>query len=270
MIRGRGTDWLWLPMVALFLVPVVIHVAMHSSPGQASVQGSLVLGRAGLDSLLEEAAGTRPVIVNFWATWCTPCVAELPRIDRVFVSMNGAVQAVAVNIGDPEFDRLLSFRGSVSLTMPVVWLNPHEASALKEEWGLPDVLPVTVFLDAAGMEASRALGSRSEEYFRETISGALPPDTAASAPGSGGLHIVVVGDPSDSLTAALLGAAVELAGEEGVDRFDPSVPADLAELESRYLPLDDAPYAQPCIGTACGRISRTVQELTATVETLTP
>lgn len=257
-------------MVALFLIPVAVHVATHSSPEQALVQGSLILGRAGLDSLLGDAAGTRPVIVNFWATWCAPCVAELPLIDRVYASLNGSVQAIAVDIGDPDPDRLLNFRGSVRLTMPVVWLNPLEASMLKEEWGLPDVLPVTVFLDAAGTETTRALGSRSEEYFRETVSDAQPPGTSASSSEPGRLHIVVVGDPSDSLTAALADAAVELAGEEGVERFDPSVPADLAELESRRLPLDDAPYAQPCIGTACGRISRTVQNLIATVEALIP
>jgi thiol-disulfide isomerase/thioredoxin len=262
-------EWLWLPIVALFLVPVAVHVSTHSGVESPVAQGSLIIGRDGLDSLLSEAAGDRPVIVNFWATWCTPCVAELPHLDRVQASLGGSVLAVAVDLGDPELGKLLEFREAVTLSMPVVWLDEQEAAALKEEWGLPDVLPVTVFLDATGTETGRALGSRSEEYFRETILGMQPPDTLSSVPDSEGLHIVVAGDPSDSLTAALLDAAIGLAGEAGVDRFDPSIPSDREELESRFLPLDGMPYAQPCIGTSCGRISRTVGDLISTVNALT-
>jgi thiol-disulfide isomerase/thioredoxin len=265
-----SVDWLWLPMVALFLVPVAVHLSTHPSVESPVVQGSLITGRDGLDSLLAEAAGSRPVIVNFWATWCTPCVSELPHIDRVFASLDGAVLAIAVDIGDPDLGKLLDFRETVTLSLPVVWLDGREANLLKEEWGLPDVIPVTVFLDAAGTETARALGSRSEDFFRDAVLGMQPPDTVSSFSGSDGLHIVVAGDPSDSLTAALLGAAVELAGEEGVDSFDPSIPADREELESRYLPIEGVPYAQPCVGTSCGRLSRTVEDLIATVNTLTP
>jgi len=270
-MNHRGyLEWLWLPMILLFLIPVAIHVSTHSSIESPAVQGSLITGRDGLDSLLSEAAGKRPVIVNFWATWCTPCVAELPHIDRVHSSLDGAVLAIAVDIGDPDLGSLLDFREAVTLSLPVVWLDEREAAQLKEEWGLPDVLPVTVFLDATGSESGRALGARSEEYFLETVRGIQPPDTVTPVSDSEGLHIVVAGDPSDSLTAALLDAAIELAGEEGVDSFDPSLPSDREELESRYLPLEGMPYAQPCIGTSCGRISRTVEDLTSTVNALTP
>jgi len=268
MMRGRRVvDLLWLPLVALLLLPVGLHVSHRSVPYGGGVQGPLIPGRAGLDSLLADAVGRKPVIVNLWATWCAPCVAELPRIDRVYGSMDGAVLAVAVDIGDPDSTRLLAFREEVSLSMPMVWLDAGEAAALKEEWGLPDVLPVTVFLDAGGRETERALGSHGEEYFREAVLGAAPPDTAAS-PAVGGLHVTVSGDPSDPLTAALLETAVSLAGEEGVDFYDPSDPDDLAEMESLYLPLDGSPFAQPCVGSACGRICRTAEDLSATVEGL--
>lgn len=270
MSPGRWLDRLWMLPVVILLLPVVIHAVRHSSAEGSTEQGRLILGRAGLDSLLAAASGHRPVLVNFWATWCTPCVAELPHIDAVRSSLEGGIEAVAVDIGDPDPGTLLDFREEVRLSMPVVWLDAGEAAALKEEWDLPDVLPVTVLLSADGAETARALGSRSEAYFREIVDGAAPPGPAESPGGGDGLHIVVVGASSDSLTAALLAAALALAGEEGVDRFDPALPADRAELEARFLPLDVTPYAQPCIGSACGRLARSAEELAATVETLTP
>jgi len=68
-VTGRRlTDWLWLPIVLVFCVPVILHVVSHHGMDAAAEQGSLVEGRSGLDSLLADPLG-RPVILNFWATW---------------------------------------------------------------------------------------------------------------------------------------------------------------------------------------------------------
>lgn len=269
MTGRRLADWLWLPIVLVFCVPVLLHVTSHHGLDAATEQGSLVLGRTGLDSLLAGSIG-KPVIVNLWATWCTPCVGELPHIDRVHSSMEGAVMAIAVDIGDPDIANLLEFREEVNLAMPMVWLDAVEVEALKRDWELADVLPITIILDTSGKETGRVLGSRSEEFFLEAVSGALIEDPGSEAPESDGLHIIVAGDPSDSLTAALLEVALDLAGEDGVEAFDPTDPAGVSELSARFLPLTGSPYAQPCVGDACGRLSRTVEDLVASVESLIP
>lgn len=264
-------DWLWIPVVLLFLIPVAMSMqGGHSGHHGPVTQGSLVIGRAGLDSLLAEAAG-EPVIINFWATWCSPCVGELPDIDRVYSASGGGITAVAVDIGDPELETLLEFREEFSVSMPMVWLDGDEVMALKADWDLADVLPITVILDPTGMETSRFYGARSAEYFESVISGAHAPDTSAVLENDPeGLHIIVVGDPDEPLTLELLEVSMELAGEEGVEHYDPSDPSGMAAMDSLFLPLSGFPYAQPCVGDACGRPAGSVEELLQIVENLTP
>jgi thiol-disulfide isomerase/thioredoxin len=267
MRYGRLTDYLWILMVALLLYPVFRYGAVSVSPAELVEQGPLLAGRASLDSLLSGSRGI-PVLINFWATWCTPCVGELPHIDHLYRSMEGGIAAVAVDIGDPRLETLLSFREELTLSMPVVWLSQSEVSRLKTDWDLPDVLPVSIILDCDGRETVRVAGARDESFFLEALSGSVTQDTSATDVEDHELHINLVGIEGDSLTKVLYDACVELAGQGGVDVFYPSIPADSASMEDLYLPFAGLPYAQPCIGSACGRLARTPEELVTVVGSL--
>lgn len=269
VVYEKLTDYLWIPLVLIFLFPVIKYTSSHNTVDNSQVmQGPLVVGREALDSLLSLNSG-KPVIVNFWAVWCSPCVGELPHIDEVYRSMEGDVAAIAVDLGDPELETLLNFREEFKLSMPVVWLNESDAAMLKDEWHLSNVLPITVVFDAEGMEIARAAGVRDESFFRNAVSVSLIPDTSDEHHNEElALHINVVGFSADTLTDVLMAKAVELAGEEYVDFYDPSIPSDSLRIEELYLPHSGYPYAQPCIGTACGRPAGTPDELQQSVENL--
>jgi len=265
----KFTDFLWIPIILIFLFPVIRHSGSHTSNDDGLVeQGPLMTGREALDSLLAGNLG-KPVIVNFWATWCTPCVGELPVIDDIYRSMEGRIAVVAVDIGDLELEILLKFREEVNLSMPVVWLNENDAAQLKDDWGLSDVLPITVVFDSGGNETVRIAGTRDESFFRNAVEeGSLPDTTSENQIEELSLHINVVGIEADSLTQMLMTEALELASEEGVDFYDPSIVADSLLMEELYLPNPGYPYAQPCVGSACGRLVRTPAELRQAVGNL--
>ena len=44
----------------------------------------------------------KPIIINFWATWCPPCRAELPSMNRAWKKISRDIQMIAVNIGEDE------------------------------------------------------------------------------------------------------------------------------------------------------------------------
>ncbi len=264
----RFRSYLWIPLVLVFLIPVLKCGVTHESDGESVTQGLLLVGRDALDSLLSSSEG-KPVIVNFWATWCTPCVGELPHIDEVYRSFEGGIAAVAVDIGDPELETLLKFREMLKLSMPVVWLSENDAQILKREWDLADVLPITLIYDAEGNEIRRVAGTREREFFRNAVSGEIIEDTILiEDPLDVALHINVVGFSTDSLTEILLETSIEIAGSENVDFFDPSIPSDSMEIEALFLPKTGYPYAQPCIGGACGRPAKTTDELLQAIENL--
>jgi thiol-disulfide isomerase/thioredoxin len=249
----RLGEWLWIPLVLVFLLPVALIVGSGRSPAAGGRGGGpLLYGRDALDSILEASSGG-PVLVNLWATWCTPCIGELPHLAEVRDSLFPAVEVVAVSVGDPDPGAVRRFHGEAGLSLPLVWLDPEEARRLLDQWEVADVLPVTLAFGPGGEETSRVAGARSREFFMAMAEGGEARPDSGEGAGHGRLHINVVGPPGAPQTAALHEEAVRLAGEGGVDLYDPADPADSAAIDSLMLPRLGVPYAQPCVGAACGR-----------------
>ena len=97
----------------------------------------------------------RVSIVNFWATWCAPCRAEMPSLDALAAAYEGQVNVVAIATGRNPRPALDRFMTDAEITRLPVWLDPK--SALAREMGVVG-LPVTVILDADGQEIGRLTG----------------------------------------------------------------------------------------------------------------
>jgi len=102
---------------------------------------------------LSEAAG-KPLLVNLWASWCGPCVKELPTLDALS-RQPGAPKIVAVSedIGErPSVDAFLKSHGIKDLE---IWRDPQMAlsGALHVQ-----VMPTTVYYDSSGKEVWRYTG----------------------------------------------------------------------------------------------------------------
>lgn len=114
----------------------------------------LDLGRLdGAGFTLAEAAG-RPVLVHFFATWCPPCVTELPALDRLAARREGqplAMLLVSVAEVDAAVRRFLTSRPT---TLPVL-MDRDRAAA--RAWGVT-TLPTTILLDATHARAFLAEG----------------------------------------------------------------------------------------------------------------
>ena len=116
-----------------------------------------VLGHPGRQLSLQSRAG-HPVIVNFFASWCTPCQKETPLIARFYRSGPGHVAIIGVDVNDSAAKAMAFVRKS-GVTYPVA-VDPMPMKAAIA-YNLPG-LPATFFLNARHIIVKRVYGPVTE------------------------------------------------------------------------------------------------------------
>lgn len=107
--------------------------------------------------LVVERLRGKPLLVNFWATWCPPCVEEMPMIDAFFRENNAnGWQVVGLAIDQPTAVRKFLARTPVSYPIGLAGLQGTEL--VKQLGNTAGGLPFTVVVDSDGSIAARKMG----------------------------------------------------------------------------------------------------------------
>jgi thiol-disulfide isomerase/thioredoxin len=88
----------------------------------------------------------QPTVINLWASWCEPCRAELPELQRLADRAGGAVTVLGVVTNDSR-PAAASLAADLGVSFPAVF---DGSSELQHSVG-PQVLPMTLFVDASGV-----------------------------------------------------------------------------------------------------------------------
>ena len=97
------------------------------------------------------------VLLNFWATWCTPCIRELPAVDRLQSTLGGqGLEVVALSIDDTGIDAPASFARRLGLTHLNVYLDFTGTTA--EAFPLYG-LPISYLIDREGVLLGYIVGA---------------------------------------------------------------------------------------------------------------
>lgn len=100
----------------------------------------------------------RYVLLNIWATWCPPCVKELPSLDRLQARLGSSTfEVVALSIDRKGLDTIRSFYQATGIANLAIYLDREgkSMSALKITG-----LPTTILVDPRGREVARWLGPK--------------------------------------------------------------------------------------------------------------
>lgn len=99
----------------------------------------------------------KPLMINFWATWCPPCVEELPLIDRFFKDHAGnGWQVIGLAIDQPSAVR--KFLERTPVTFPIGLAGLEGTDLIKQMGNASGGLPFTLVMDGDGRVAARKLG----------------------------------------------------------------------------------------------------------------
>ena len=116
---------------------------------------------------LAEFAG-KPVILNFWASWCGPCKSEMPDIEEAYKTYGEQIHFILVNLTDGQSETVETAHGYVAgqgYTFPVYYdVDLAGAEAYKVS-----SIPITYFIDAKGNIVAYASGMMSASRLQSGI-----------------------------------------------------------------------------------------------------
>lgn len=128
--------------------------------------------RPGGGELVMASLRGRPLVINFWATWCAPCIKELPALDRFHREQGpSGWQVIALAIDGPTPVR--EFLAKLPVSMPVGLAALDGTDLVRELGNTQGGLPFTVLVAADGHIAWRKLGETSLEELRREAARAL-------------------------------------------------------------------------------------------------
>ena len=102
----------------------------------------------------------RAVLLNLWATWCAPCRAEMPALDRLEAAKGGqGFEVVAVNVDTARLERRAAFLDGIGVKTLVRYADPSgDAFETLRKDGKALGLPVTLVIDKNGCEVASVEG----------------------------------------------------------------------------------------------------------------
>jgi thiol-disulfide isomerase/thioredoxin len=107
------------------------------------------------------------VVVNFWATWCKPCLKEIPDFSHVYerTRAQGVIFLGILTSDTPDEDTLLNFQSDHEMTYPVIRAN----SDILVSYNYPESLPTTIVFDRGGKEVFNRVGAVSDKALSDLI-----------------------------------------------------------------------------------------------------
>ena len=117
----------------------------------------------------------RPVLLNLWATWCAPCVKEMPLLDALAADYGDTLRVIVASQDLQGAEKVVPFFEQNDLPNLEPWMD----SEAQLSFAMSGILPTTVLYDASGQEVWRVVGD--VDWADPEVRGAID-EALASAP----------------------------------------------------------------------------------------
>ncbi|MCB1609012.1 MAG: TlpA family protein disulfide reductase [Xanthomonadales bacterium] len=105
------------------------------------------------------------VVVNYWATWCTPCIKEMPELSELHAE-RADVEVIGLAFEETEADDIRKFLEVKPVSYPVAQIDVFEPPA---DFDVPRGLPMTYLIAPDGSVAKKYLGPITREELEEAV-----------------------------------------------------------------------------------------------------
>ena len=120
-----------------------------------------------LDGKLHKASEQRGkwLVINYWATWCPPCIHEMPELQRFYEDNRERAQVWGVTFEDSDRDRIIEFVDNLGITFPILGFDQDPQTG----FGRVTVLPTTFLINPEGKLQRRFEGPITAAHLNAAI-----------------------------------------------------------------------------------------------------
>ncbi|NDI34315.1 redoxin domain-containing protein [Chengkuizengella sediminis] len=161
----------WVQYIILILFVVIAGVTLFSgvlSSDEVPEVGDFApdFTLKGLDGQVYQLSDFegKPVVVNFWGSFCEPCVREMPAIEDIYNKYQTKnLVVLGINLDEPEIT-VQSFVNQVGVTFPILL----DENVVSDQYAVRSY-PTTFFVDANGIILEKRIGEMSESYLIQIV-----------------------------------------------------------------------------------------------------
>jgi len=179
MLEGLIMTKMLKAMLVITLVSVLTSGLMMAGCSPTSAQG-VEVGNLAPDFQLQNLDGQtvslgnlqgKPVLINFWATWCPPCRSEMPYIQEIYEAWaDKELVVLAINIGESS-SKAEEFRQSYNLSFTVLLDTKQDVAQRYNITGIP----TTFFIDKDGIIQDKVIGAfQNKTQIENRLSKIMP------------------------------------------------------------------------------------------------
>lgn len=139
----------------------------ETEPSKVEAPDFTVENANGEEVKLSDYVG-KPIVLNFWASWCSPCKSEMPEFNEAWEELDGEVQFLMVNMTDgarETVDTAKEYVEGQGFSFPVFFDTGSEAAMAYSAYSLP----TTYFIDAEGYVVARAVGAIDRDTLQKGL-----------------------------------------------------------------------------------------------------
>lgn len=156
---------LFVPLAKALMIRGLMEIGLFSPGVEATETTEATAGTMDLSGIkFKDATGKvvdlgqlkgKVIFLNFWATWCPPCLAEMPSVNKLYEQFKGDKEVVFILVdADSDFAKSQNYMNGKGYQMPVY----HVASNIPEQI-FKGSLPTTVVFDKQGRIAYNEIGA---------------------------------------------------------------------------------------------------------------